>query len=70
MQGWPNETSSAQFSFIAISPAVISFTTFNGEWTLEVEQKRSQLRQVEDEIEEVVLGTGMSPDVQSVVPIR
>jgi hypothetical protein len=42
----------------------------NGEWTLEVEQKRPKLGQNEDEIGAVFPGTGMSPDVQSVVRIR
>jgi hypothetical protein len=70
MRGWPNETSSAQCSVTTVSPRVISFTPFNGEWIVEVEQQRSKFRQVEDEIEEVILGAEMSPDVQSVARNR
>jgi hypothetical protein len=53
-----------------VSPRVISFTPFNGEGIVEVEQQRSKFRQVGKEIEEIVLGAGLSLDVQSVVPIR
>jgi hypothetical protein len=51
-------------------PRDVSFAKLNGESTLEIGQKRPRLGQIENEVEGVVLGVEISPDVQSVVGIR
>jgi hypothetical protein len=69
-RGWPNEPPPAQLSVTTIAPPDISFTEFNGEWRLEVGQKRHTLEQIEYEIEAVVMGAEISPGVRTIVRVR